>query len=110
MFVSWDLPDGVLSELAKQGLNPLPLPKWFKGQSAPTKAVDLGTVLIANKSLPDDIAYTITKTLCENQKAMAAAHKAWASFKPEEAWKPEKTGIKLHPGAERYYKERGWIK
>ncbi len=105
-----DLPDNVLATLAKTGLNPVPLPKWFKGQSGPTKAVDMGTVFIANKAIPDDIAYKITKTLCENQKAMASAHKAWANFKPEEAWKPEKVGIPLHPGAEKYYKERGWIK
>jgi len=105
-----DLPDGVLVELAKTGLNPLPLPQWFKGQSGPTKAVDMGTLLIANKNLSDERAYTITKTLCENKKAMATAHKAWGSFKPEDAWKPEKTGIPLHPGAIRYYKEKGWMK
>ena len=105
-----DLPDGVLTQLAKEGLNPVPLPQWFKGQSGPTKAVDMGTLLIANKNISDDLAYQITKTLCENKKAMAAAHKAWSNFVPEEAWKPEKTGIPLHPGAIRYYKEKGWMK
>jgi TRAP transporter TAXI family solute receptor len=105
-----DMPDGVLQELAKEGLNPVPLPQWFKGQSGPTKALDMGTLLIANKDLSDERAYQITKTLCENKKAMAAAHKAWSNFIPEEAWKPEKTGIPLHPGAVRYYKEKGWMK
>lgn len=105
-----DLPDNVLNTLSKEGLNPVPLPQWFQGQSGPTKAVDMGTVLIANAALSDDTAYQITKTLCENKKAMASAHKAWSNFQPESAWKPEKTGIKLHPGAVRYYKERGWIK
>jgi len=105
-----DLPDGVLTELAKTGLNPLPLPQWFEGQSGPTKAVDMGTLLIANQNLSDERAYLITKTLCENTKTMATAHKAWSTFKPEDAWKPEKTGIPLHPGAIRYYKEKGWMK
>jgi len=104
-----DLPDNVLNTLSKEGLNPVPLPQWFQGQSGPTKAVDMGTVLIANAALSDDLAYQITKTLCENKKAMASAHKAWSTFKPEMAWKPEKTGIDLHPGAVRYYKERGWM-
>jgi TRAP transporter TAXI family solute receptor len=105
-----DLPDKVLTQLAKTGLNPLPLPQWFKGQSGPTKAVDMGTLLIANKNIPDDVAYKITKTLCENKKAMANAHKAWSNFQPEDAWKPEKVGIPLHPGAAKYYRERGWLK
>ncbi len=105
-----DMPDNVMEALSKEGLNPVPLPNWFKGQSGPTQALDLGTLLIANADLSEDIAYQITKTLCENKDAMAAAHKAWSTFQPEQAWKPEKTGIKLHPGAVRYYKERGWIK
>lgn len=104
-----DLPDSVLAKLAKEGLNPTPLPQWFKGQSGPTKAVDLGTLIIANKSMSDDLAYLITKTIVENKDAMARAHKAWGSFKPELAGKPEKTGIPLHPGAARYYKEKGWL-
>ena len=104
-----DMPDGVLTKLAKEGLNPQPMPEFFKGQSGPTKALDMGTLLIANESLPDDLAYQITKTLCENKDAMAAAHKAWSNFKPEAAWKKENTGIPLHPGAVRYYKERGWM-
>jgi TRAP transporter TAXI family solute receptor len=105
-----DMPDSVLSKLAKEGLNPLPMPEFFKGQSGPTKALDMGTLLIANKALSDDLAYQITKTLCENKDAMAAAHKAWSNFKPEDAWKKANTGIPLHPGAVRYYKERGWLK
>lgn len=105
-----DMPDTVLSKLAKEGLNPLPMPEYFKGQSGPTKALDMGTMLIANEGLSDDLAYQITKTLCENKDAMAAAHKAWSNFKPEAAWKKENTGIPLHPGAMRYYKERGWLK
>ncbi len=104
-----DLPDKTLNELAKEGLNPLPMPAYFKGQSGPTKAVDMGTLVIAQKDMPEDLAYLITKTLCENKDEMAKAHKAWMNFDPTLAGKPEKTGIPLHPGAERYYKEKGWL-
>lgn len=102
-----DLPDGVLSKLAKQGLNPTPLPKWFKGQSGPTKAVDMGTVIIAHKDMSNDLAYLITKTIVENKAAMAQAHKAWNNFDPKTAHLLAKTGIPLHPGAVKYYKEKG---
>ncbi len=105
-----DLPEKAVKELAKEGLAPSKMPQIFKGQSGPTQSVDFGTQLIANASMSDDLAYLITKTVCENKDAMVAAHKAWASFVPEEAWKPENTGIPLHPGAAKYYKERGWLK
>lgn len=104
-----DLPDGVLEKLSKEGLNPVPLPKWFKGQSGPTKAVDLGTVIIAHKDMSDDMAYLITKTIMENKDAMASAHKAWSRFEPKEGGKLSRTGIPLHPGAAKYFKEKGLL-
>jgi TRAP transporter TAXI family solute receptor len=105
-----DFPQKSLDQLAKNGLKPSPLPVYFKGQAAPTKAVDLGTSIIAHKSLPDDIAYLVTKTIIENKAELTKAHQAFGDFVPEEAWKPENNGIPLHPGAARYYTERGWLK
>ena len=105
-----DLPDRVRTRLAAAGLRETEIPKSWKGQDAPTKAVDLGTVIITHQRLPEDLAYLFTKTICENQQRLAKAHKAWARFNPREAWKLENTGIALHPGAERYYRERGWMK
>lgn len=104
-----DMPDKVLSQLSKQGLAAKPMPVWFKGQTKPTMSVDMGTMLIVNESMSTKTAYTITKIIIENKAAMAKAHKAWARFKPEDAWKPENNGIPLHPGAIKYYKERGWM-
>ncbi|MBL6958495.1 MAG: TRAP transporter substrate-binding protein, partial [Rhodospirillales bacterium] len=66
-------------------------------------------MIIANEKMSVKDAYTITKTIIENKAAMAKAHKAWSRFKPEDAWKPANTGIPLHPGAIKYYKERGWM-
>ena len=104
-----DLPDRVINKLAMAGLQPVEFPASFKGQNGPTKGVDLGTVIITNTNLSDDLAYRITKTVCENRDALAKAHKAWSRFQPEQAWRIENTGIRLHPGAERYYRERGWL-
>lgn len=105
-----DIPDKALEVLARNGLKPSPMPEWFKGQKGPTKAVDLGTVIIAHKSLSDDIAHLVTKTIVENKAELLKAHQAFGGFVPENAWKPENTGIPLHPGAARYYRERGWLK
>jgi TRAP transporter TAXI family solute receptor len=105
-----DLPQKSLDLLAKNGLKPSPMPVYFKGQAGPTKAVDLGTSIIAHESLPDDIAYLVTKTVVENKAELVKAHQAFGDFAPEQAWRPENNGIPLHPGAARYYTERGWLK
>jgi hypothetical protein len=105
-----DLPERSLAHLAQHGLKPSPMPQWFKGQSGPTKGVDLGTNLIANKDLAEPVAYVLTKTVVENKEKLVGAHKAFEQFVPEDAWKPENNGIPLHPGAARYYRERGWLK
>lgn len=104
-----DIPADALALLEKNGLTPGNYGPWFEDQTGPTVGANLGTVLIANASLDDDTAYQITKTLCENAEAMGKSHAAWSFFKPENAWKPENIGIELHPGAIRYYKERGWM-
>ena len=105
-----DLPQKTLDALSKNGLKPAPMPEYFKGQKGPTKAVDLGTMIIANKTLSDDIAYLVTKTIVENKADLVKAHQAFAEFTPEDAWRPENNAIPLHPGAEKYYRERGWLK
>jgi TRAP transporter TAXI family solute receptor len=103
-----DLSQRALDALAKTGVKPSEFPVWFKGQDKPTKSGDFGTVLIASADLPDDVAYQITKTVIEKMPDMAKDYPAWASFKPENAGKPENVGIELHPGAARYFKERGF--
>jgi TRAP-type uncharacterized transport system substrate-binding protein len=104
-----DLPSEVLELLSANGLSPGEYGPWFENQDSANMGADFGTVLIGRADLSDDAAYEITKTLVENAAAMGEAHAAWRTFEPENAWKPENTGIPLHPGAERYYQERGWM-
>jgi TRAP transporter TAXI family solute receptor len=104
-----DFPDDALAKLSKEGLNPLPMPKFFKGQTGPTKAVDLGNLLIVNKDMSEEMAYLLTKTICENKETLGEAHKALKNFDPKLAGTPGRTGIPLHPGALKYYKEQGWL-
>ncbi len=104
----FDIPQSVRTKLVEQGLRETELKQFWKGQDGPTQTVDVGTVIIAHESLSEELAYRFTKTICENKEALAKAHKAWAKFDPQEAGRREHTGISLHPGARRYYRERGW--
>ena len=104
-----DMPERVEQALAVKGLAPSEFPEHYKGQNGPTRALNLGTVLIANSALSDDTAYRIARTICERSEVMANGHKAWKRFDPKRAGLRVSTGIPLHPGAKRYYKEKGWL-
>ena len=82
----------------------------FKNQTKPVSTVGFPTVLIANKDLPEPVAYTITKTVLDNKDALVRGHAGLAEFDPKTAWQPDKVGIPLHPGAEKAYREKGWMK
>jgi hypothetical protein len=102
-----DLSEKAREVLGKNGVKPAQYPKWFQGQSGPNWGADFGTELIANASLPDDVAYTVVKTFIEKRGDLVKAYPAFGEFDPKNAAKPENIGIPLHPGAARYYKEKG---
>lgn len=82
----------------------------FRGIGRDLPTVGFSTVFITHKDIPDGIVYVVTKAWAENKAALTAAHKGLAEFEPSAAWRPELVGLPLHPGAERYYRERKWMK
>jgi uncharacterized protein len=82
----------------------------FKSQNEPVKTVGFPTVLITNQELPEPIAYTVTRTIVDNKDALVRGHAGLAEFDPQRVWEPAKVGVPLHPGAERAYREKGWMK
>lgn len=85
-------------------------PGTIAGVAQTVNTVGFPTVLITNAALPEPVAYTITKTVIENKDALVRGHAGLAAFDPMTSWKPENVGIPLHPGAERAYREKGWLK
>ncbi|WP_319533594.1 TAXI family TRAP transporter solute-binding subunit [uncultured Cohaesibacter sp.] len=108
-FLKWNQED--LDGLAPYGFVPSAMPaNSYEGQ---TEEVILPISLndfIANKDVPDDIVYKVTKAIIENIETLSEANKGFASWDPEEYIQPKYQVIPLHPGAERYYRERGWLK
>ena len=102
-----DLSDKAKTKLAANGLKPAQFPEWFKGQKGPTWGADFGTQLIARDDLPDDVAYNIVKTFMDKREDLVKAYPAFKAFDPKDAAKAENNGIPLHPGAAKYYKEKG---
>lgn len=96
----------------KYGLQPglVISPDEFSGVKADVPSVGYPTGVIANKDMSEDVAYAITKAICENPEALAAAHASLKAFDPHKAGDPLRNGgVPLHPGAEKYYREKGWM-
>ena len=79
----------------------------YQGQDADVPTVAVVNFLVTHSEVSDETAYQMTKQLFENLPTMVAAHKAAAQIRIEDAVKG--MPVPLHPGAERYYKEKGLL-
>jgi len=77
----------------------------YEGQEADVPTVAVVNFLVTHEDVSEETAYQMTKLLFENLDKLEAAHKAAAQIKLENALKG--MPIPLHPGAERFYKEKG---
>jgi TRAP transporter TAXI family solute receptor len=85
---------------------PVTIPKGtYIGQTEDVRTVAVANILICRDDLKDDLVYQMTKALYENQKDLVTAHSAAKDMKLEDALNG--LTVPLHPGAERYYKEKG---
>jgi uncharacterized protein len=64
--------------------------------------------LIVNKDLDAAIVYRITKAIIESAEQVRGIGPTFVDFDPAKAW--DNIGAPLHPGAEKYYKEKGLMK
>jgi TRAP transporter TAXI family solute receptor len=64
--------------------------------------------LAASTSTPDDAVYALVSSVFENFDTFKSLHPALANLS-EENMIVDGLSAPLHPGAERYYRERGWI-
>ena len=77
----------------------------YLGQKDAVPTLSVQCILVANKNMPDDVAYTLTKTLYDNLPDVAKAHNKGAEISLEHA--ADGVTIPFHPGAIKYFKEKG---
>lgn len=82
-------------------------PRAANGGADVTSAT-MGTTIIVSAAMSDDVAYTITKTINDNADRLRKLHASLVDYDPSQGWRH--LGVALHPGAERYYRERGWLR
>ncbi len=78
---------------------------WQKEDIA---TVQITNELTVNKSVSDETVYRILEILDENIEEVKQIHASWAGFDITKAW--QSTGAPLHPGAEKFYKDKGYMK
>jgi TRAP transporter TAXI family solute receptor len=105
-------PQPLLEHLAKFGLGqgviaPGTYPKAANA-SEPVTSATMATTIIVSAAMAEDRAYTITKTINDNVDRVRKFHASLADYDPAKGWLD--LGVALHPGAERYYREKGWLK
>jgi TRAP transporter TAXI family solute receptor len=80
----------------------------YKGQDKAVPTAAVINYLVTHSGVSDDLAYQMTKLVFENLPDLASAHSAAKEITLAGA--PKDSPIPLHPGAERYYREKGLIK
>jgi TRAP transporter TAXI family solute receptor len=84
-------------------------PNTFKGVDYPVLTADNGIQLICHEDMDEDLVYTLAKAIIENLDCMAKIYAPAKAVTPEFA--ALEIGNPFHPGAIKYFKERGiWKK
>ena len=79
--------------------------RTYRGQDRDTPTVGVMALLVANSELPDDLVYRFTRAIFDNLGQVHAADPAARRFTLKTAL--DGMALPLHPGAARYYREKG---
>ncbi|GGH29442.1 hypothetical protein SAMN05444007_104401 [Cribrihabitans marinus] len=80
----------------------------YRGNDNDVNTFGVGATFVTSADVSEDVVYTLVKSVFDNFEDFKGLHPAFANLKPEEM---ATAGLSapLHPGAEKYYKEQGWI-
>jgi TRAP transporter TAXI family solute receptor len=80
----------------------------YAGNPNPTQTYGVLATMVTSAKVPDDVVYTLTKAVFENFDEFKKLHPAFANLDPKKMIK-DGLSAPLHPGAAKYYKEKGWM-
>src|SRR3954466_5865805 len=78
----------------------------YKGMDHDNKIATVNNLLVANQNMDDKTAYNIVKTFFDKRDELVRAHKEAENFKLENQ-KKDASPIPWHPGAVKYFAEKG---
>ncbi|TIP98707.1 MAG: TAXI family TRAP transporter solute-binding subunit [Mesorhizobium sp.] len=74
-----------------------------------TETFGVLATLVTSAKVPDESVYQLTRAVFENFDEFKSLHPAFANLDPAKMV-AEGNSAPLHPGAEKYFKEKGWLK
>ena len=84
------------------------IPAGMYGDNPEIKTFGVGATFVTSAKVPENVVYTVVKAVFDNLDQFKALHPAFANLK-EERMISDSLSAPLHPGAFRYYRERGWM-
>ena len=82
-------------------------PNTYDGQTEAVPTATITNIFVTQSGVTDDLAYQMTKLLFDNLDRLATAHSAAKAISLEKAAK--NLPLPLHPGAVRFYQEKGLL-
>ena len=103
------LGDEALANMQTMGYAPIVMEAGtWNGQDTDINSMGSQQNVLVPASMDEELAYALTKAMCENKDEMAQAVASLGYFDPQTAGSAEMCGAPLHPGAIRYYEENGY--
>lgn len=104
------IPDDKVSEMEKfQGVKGYTLPPGtYPNIDYPVRGITVRSHIIVRDDFPDQAAYNIVKAIAENFDRYGNVLSSMKFVRQEDL--AADVGIPFHPGALKYYREKGWLK
>ena len=80
----------------------------YPGTDNDTNTFGVKATFVTSADVPEDVVYEVVKAVFDNFDRFKKLHPAFANLDPKEMV-TEGNSAPLHPGAEKYYREQGWI-
>jgi len=80
----------------------------YKGSPDDVKTFGVKATFVTSADVPDEVVYEVVKAVFDNFDRFKGLHPAFANLKEADMIK-DGLSAPLHPGAIKYYKERGWM-
>jgi uncharacterized protein len=80
----------------------------YSGNPNPTTTYGVRALLVTGAKASDEVVYNLVKAVFDNFDEFKKLHPAFAVLDPKDMIKAGITAP-LHPGAQKYYKEKGWM-
>lgn len=103
-----EIPASVVDKIGAPYIKATVPANTYTGQTSDVAGAAVVNYLVTRSDLSTDLVYGMTKSIFDNLPELAASHSAGKDIKLEKAL--DGMPVPLHPGAEKFFKEKGLIK